>query len=94
MQKRVKALNERREQLKAGIVSNAPKSAQIVRRSDTTDAIRSILNKLKVLQDSQLADAQQSWRRAGSATRNGRLSSLAAWLLPIVLGGLAAVVIY
>ena len=60
MQKRVKALNERREQLKAGIVANEPrKRAQIVRRTETTDAIRSFLDKLKVLQDSQVADAQQ-----------------------------------
>lgn len=96
MQKRVKALNERREQLKAGIVSNAPKKrAQIVRRSDTTDAIRSILNKLKVLQDSQLADAQQKLAQGGIRNKEWAVAIIFGRMVaPIVLGGLAAVVIY
>ena len=56
MQKRVKALNERREELKAGIVSTGgpKKRAQLVRRSETTDRIRGILNKLNGLQDLSL----------------------------------------
>lgn len=96
MQKRVKALNERREQLKAGIVSNAPKKrAQIVRRSDTTDAIRSILNKLKVLQDSQLADAQQKLAQGGIRNKEWAVAIIFGRMVaPIILGGLAAIVIY
>ncbi|WJS98457.1 type II secretion system F family protein [Novosphingobium humi] len=96
MQKRVKALNERREQLKAGIVSNTPKKrAQIVRRSDTTDAIRSILDKLKVLQDSQLADAQQKLAQAGIRNKEWAVAIIFGRMVaPIILGGLAAIVIY
>ncbi|WDF72004.1 type II secretion system F family protein [Novosphingobium sp. KACC 22771] len=96
MQKRVKALNERREQLKAGIMAHTPKKrAQIVRRSDTTDAIRSILNKLKVLQDSQLADAQQKLAQAGIRNKEWAVAIIFGRMVaPIILGGLAAIVIY
>ena len=96
MQKRVKALNERREQLKAGIVSTSPKKrAQIVRRSETTDAIRSFLDKLKVLQDSQLADAQQKLAQAGIRNKEWAVAViLGRMVAPIILGGLAAIVIY
>jgi hypothetical protein len=70
MAKRVKALNERREELKAGIVAiNPKKRAQLVRRSEATDRIRTILNRINGLQDSQIQAAQQSWRRPASARR-------------------------
>jgi len=96
MQKRVKALNERREQLKAGIVAHTPKKrANIVRRSDTTDAIRSILDKLKVLQDSQLADAQQKLAQAGIRNKEWAVAIIFGRMVaPIILGGLAAIMIY
>ena len=65
MAKRVKALNDRRDELKAGIVTvNAKKRQSIVRRNETTDNIRSFLESLKVLQDSQLNDIQQRLAQA------------------------------
>jgi len=96
MQKRVKALNERREQLKAGIVSHGPKKrAQIVRRTETTDTIKGILDNLKVLQDSQVADAQQKLAQAGIRNKEWAVAVIFARMVaPIVLGALAAVVIY
>ncbi len=96
MQKRVKALNERREQLKAGIVSASPKKrAQIVRRTEATDAIRGILDKLKVLQDSQLADAQQKLAQGGIRNKEWAVAVIFARMVaPIILGALAAVIIY
>ena len=49
MAKRVKALNERREQLKAGITaSTAKKRTRIVHKNDTTDKMRSTLQSLRV----------------------------------------------
>ncbi|MDE1915747.1 MAG: type II secretion system F family protein [Sphingomonadales bacterium] len=97
MQKRVKALNERREELKAGIVSSGgpKKRAQLVRRSETTDRIRGILNKINALQDSQINDAQQKLAQAG--IRNKELAVaviLGRLVVPIVTGGLAAIIIY
>jgi tight adherence protein C len=96
MTKRVKALNERREMLKAGIMANAPKKrAQILRRTEATDAIRSFLDKLKVLQDSQLAVAQQKLAQAGIRNKEWAVAVIFGRMVaPIVLGGLAALFIY
>ena len=44
MIKRVKALNERREQLKAGVIVAPRKRAKLVRTNESTDKIRDILN--------------------------------------------------
>ncbi len=55
MAKRVKALNERREQLKAGITASTSKRRRQARqRNETADQIRTLLGSLKVLQDEQL----------------------------------------
>lgn len=96
MAKRVKALNERREELKAGIVVAASrKRASIVRRNDTTDRIRSFLQRLSVLQDSQLKAAQQKLAQAGIRKKEwGVAIILARMICPIVIGGFAAIMIY
>ncbi|WP_423140567.1 type II secretion system F family protein [Parablastomonas sp. CN1-191] len=96
MQKRVKALNERREQLKAGLIGqSAKKRASLVRKSETTDKMRDALSSLKVLQDSQVADIQQKLAQAG--IRKKELAIVIITLravLPIVLGGIAALMVY
>ncbi|RVU03762.1 type II secretion system F family protein [Novosphingobium umbonatum] len=96
MTKRVKALNERREELKAGIVAHTPKKrTSIVRRSETTDTIRAILDKLKVLQDSQLAEAQQKLAQAGIRNKEWAVAIIFGRMVaPIILGGTAAIFIY
>ncbi len=96
MVKRVKALNERREQLKAGIVVSASrKRASIIRRNDTTDRIRGFLQSLSVLQDSQLKVAQQKLAQAGIRKKEwGVAIILGRMICPIVIGGLAATLIY
>jgi len=96
MAKRVKALNERREELKAGIVAvNPKKRAQLIRRSETTDRIRTILNRLNGLQDSQIQAAQQKLAQAGIRNKEMAVAVIFGRLVaPIVLGGLAAIVIY
>jgi tight adherence protein C len=66
MTKRVKALNERREQLKAGITaSTAKKRAKAGAQTETTDRMRQFLSSLKVLQDDQIKVAQQKLAQAG-----------------------------
>ena len=96
MTKRVKALNERREQLKAGIVTaNARKRTSIVRRNQTTDQIRGFLESLKVLQDSQLAVVQQKMAQAGIRKKEWAVAVILGRLIgPIVLGLFGAVVFY
>ena len=96
MAKRVKALNDRREQLKAGITaSTAKKRAKLVRSNDTTDIMRSMLSSLKVLQDDQVKEAQQKLFQAG--IRRKELAVIVIFsrlVLPLVFGGGAAIAIY
>ncbi len=96
MAKRVKALNERREQLKAGIVvAGAKKRASIVRRNQTTDSIRTFLESLKVLQDSQLKVIQQKLAQAGIRKKEWAVAVILGRMIgPIVFGLLAALIIY
>src|ERR1700710_1275248 len=96
MQKRVKALNERREQLKAGIVSNAPKRrAQLVRKNETVDWMRGLLGKLQVLQGSQLAAVQQKLAQAGIRKKEWAVAVIFVRMVtPVVLGLLVAIIIY
>ncbi|MEA1082866.1 type II secretion system F family protein [Sphingomonas sp. M6A6_1c] len=95
MTKRVKALNERREQLKAGITASTKRRAKLVQRSDTTDWMRGLLSSLKVLQDSQVKDAQLKLMRAGIRSKEWAVGVIFGRLaLPIVFGGLMVVIVY
>jgi tight adherence protein C len=96
MAKRVKALNERREQLKAGIsASTAKKRAKLVRNTETTDRMRNFLSSLKVLQDDQIKVAQQKLAQAGIRRKELAVAIIFSRLIgPIVFGGGAALWIY
>ena len=96
MARRVKALNERREQLKAGITaSTAKKRAKLVQSSETTDRMRSLLSALSVLQDEQVKAAQQKLAQAGIRSKELAIAIIfGRMVLPIVLGGGAALAIY
>jgi len=96
MAKRVKALNDRREQLKAGIsASTSKRRAKLVRQNDTTDRIRDLLQKLKVLQDSQLKAAQVKLLQAGIRSKDYAVAVIFGRLvLPIVLGGPMLYLVY
>jgi tight adherence protein C len=96
MQKRVKALNERREQLKAGIITQtARKRAKLVRKNETTDRMKDTLSSLKVLQQSQLELIQQKLAQAGIRKKElGIAVIFARMVLPIVLGGITGFFIY
>ena len=96
MAKRVKALNERREQLKAGIVTQtAKKRASLVRKNETTDKMRDTLSSLKVLQQSQLEMIQQKLAQAGIRRKELAVAVIfARMILPIVIGGIAAFMLY
>lgn len=96
MTKRVKALNERRDQLKTGMITQtAQKRAKIVRKSDTTDKLQEALSTLKVLQQSQLETIQHKLAQAGVRKKElGIVVIFARAVLPIVLGGFAGFMIY
>ena len=96
MAKRVKALNERREELKAGIsLVSAKKRQSIVRRNDTTDSIRGFLKSLSVLQESQLVVVQQKLAQAGIRKKEWAVAIILGRMIgPIVLGVLFGTLIY
>src|SRR5918998_1452012 len=65
MVRRVKALNERREQLKAGIVASTNKRKKLSDRNQAADRMRSVLSNFKMLQDDQLKKTQVRLMQAG-----------------------------
>ncbi|MEZ5742691.1 MAG: type II secretion system F family protein [Sphingomonadaceae bacterium] len=95
MQKRVKTLNARREELKAGITVTARKRQSIVRRNETADKMKDTLASFKMLQDSQVKAVQQKLAQAGIRKKEWAVAVIVGRLVaPIVLGGIAAIVIY
>lgn len=96
MAKRVQSLNDRREELKAGIItSSAKKRVSLVRKTDKTDKMKERLQGMKVLQQSQIEAIQQKLAHAG--IRNKELAVLvigARIVLPIVLGFTAFMLLY
>ncbi len=94
MAKRVKALNERREQLKAGIVASTSKRrAKLTSKNETTDRMRAFLSSLRVLQEAQLKVTQIKLMQAGVRSKDWAVAIIFGRLvLPIVLG--IAVILY
>jgi tight adherence protein C len=88
MAKRVKALNERREQLKAGITASTRKRSRLNQSSRTTEQMKSLLGGLKVLQDKQLKETQIKLMQAGIRSKDAAIAVIFARLvLPIAIGG-------
>ncbi|MBY0520864.1 MAG: type II secretion system F family protein [Sphingomonas sp.] len=96
MAKRIKALNDRREQLKAGITASTSKRrAKLVRKNQTTDIIRTMLQSLKVLQDSQVKQAQIKLLQAGIRSKEYAVAVIfGRMVLPVVFGGLMLYLVY
>jgi len=96
MAKRVKALNERREQLKAGIVASTSKRRRTIsNRNEVADRVRTVLSSLKMLQDEQVVKAQRRLMQAGVRSKDlAFVVIFARFVLPVVLGGLAIIVVY
>jgi tight adherence protein C len=95
MAKRVKALNERREQLKAGITASTRKRTRLNQTSRATDRMRSFLGGLKMLQDKQLKDAQIKLMQAGIRSKDAAIAVIFGRLaLPVVIGGTVVFGVY
>ncbi len=96
MAKRVRALNERREELKAGIVkANARKRTSLVRRTDQTDKVKETLASMKVLQQSQIETIQQKLAWAGYRNKELAVYVIGArMVLPIVFGIVVFLLLY
>jgi tight adherence protein C len=96
MARRVKALNDRREQLKAGITASTSKRrTKLNARNETTDRMRSLLASLKVLQDEQLKAAQIKLMQAGIRSKDAAIAVIFGRLvLPIIFGLGAVILVY
>jgi tight adherence protein C len=95
MARRVKALNERREQLKAGIVASTNKRKKLTNRNEAADRVRGILTQFKMLQDDQLKKTQVRLMQAGIRTKDLAFFIIfARFVLPVVLGLAAVVMLY
>lgn len=95
MARRVKALNERREQLKAGIVASTNKRKKLANRNQAADNVRQLLGQFKMLQDDQVKKTQQRLMQAGIRTKDlAFFIILARFVMPVVLGLTAVVLIY
>src|ERR1044071_950375 len=70
MARRVKALNERREQLKAGIVASTNKRKKLTNKSEAADKVRGILTSFKMVQDDQIKKVQERLMQAGIRTKD------------------------
>ena len=95
MAKRVKALNARREQLKAGIVASTNKRKSIVNKNKSADSVRNLLSQFKMLQADQVEKTQQRLGQAGIRSKElAYFIIMARFLMPVVLGTIAVVLIY
>src|SRR3954469_4675700 len=95
MARRVKALNERREQLKAGIVASTNKRKKLTNRNQAADNVRQLLSQFKMLQDDQVKKTQIRLMQAGIRTKDLAFFIIfARFVLPVVLGIGAVVMIY
>ncbi|WP_394730893.1 type II secretion system F family protein [Altererythrobacter sp. GH1-8] len=96
MAKRVKSLNDRREELKAGIITqSAKKRTSLVRKNETANKVKDSLGKMKVLQDSQIKEIQQKLAYAGIRNKDlAPIVILARMILPVVLGMIGVTLIY
>ena len=65
MARRVKALNARREQLKAGIVASTNKRKKLTNKNQAADRVRGILSNFKMLQEDQIVKTQTKLLQAG-----------------------------
>jgi len=95
MARRVKALNERREQLKAGIVASTNKRKKLTNKNQAADNVRQLLMQFKMLQDDQLKKTQTKLMQAGIRTKDLAFFIIfARFVLPVVLGITAVLLLY
>ncbi|MBA3676787.1 MAG: type II secretion system F family protein [Sphingosinicella sp.] len=96
MAKRVKALNERREQLKAGIIASTSKRRKkITNHNEATDKVRSFLSSLKMLQDEQVEKAQLKLLQAGYRSKDlAFVVIFARFMMPLVFGTIMVIGVY
>jgi tight adherence protein C len=95
MARRVKELNERREQLKAGIVASTNKRKKLTNKNQAADRVRGILSSFRMLQDDQIKKTQTRLLQAGIRAKDlAYFIILARFVLPVVIGTAVVLALY
>jgi len=95
MARRVKALNARREQLKAGIVASTNKRRKLTNKNQAADRVRGVLSSFKMLQDDQIKKTQMRLLQAGIRAKDlAYFIILARFVMPVVIGTGVVVALY
>ncbi|MCH8685440.1 type II secretion system F family protein [Pedomonas mirosovicensis] len=92
MRERIKALQERRAQLRAGLAAPRRRSA-LISKADATATMSQILNKLKILQDEQTKQAAERLSQAGWRAKESVVIYQFARLVAPILGGIIALIL-
>jgi tight adherence protein C len=95
MARRVKALNERREQLKAGIVASTNKRKKLTNKNQAADRVRGILSSFRMLQDDQIKKTQTRLLQAGIRAKDlAYFIIFARFVAPVVIGTAVVLMLY
>jgi tight adherence protein C len=95
MARRVKALNARREQLKAGIVASTNRRKKLTNKNQAADRVRGVLSNFKMLQDDQIKKTQTKLLQAGIRSKDLAYFVIAArFLMPLVIGTGTVIALY
>ena len=95
MARRVKALNERREQLKAGIVASTNKRKKLTNKNQAADRVRGILSSFRMLQDDQIKKTQMRLLQAGIRAKDlAYFIIFARFVAPVIIGTAVVLALY
>ena len=97
MARRVRALNDRREQLKAGVAASKTRRRAKMEKTSSLSVTRmkKVLGSMKMLQDSQLKVTSINLSRAGIRSKDAAITVIFFRLVaPIMIGGTAAIGVY
>lgn len=92
---RVKALNERREQLKAGLIQSKRKTPRRAQHEKSVGFMRDIVNRLNLLRSGEAKKAREKLMKAGFRSRDAlTIYFFGKLCMPFVFGVLALVFIF
>jgi tight adherence protein C len=95
MARRIKALNARRAELKAGITASPRKRTSLIKTSQHTDWMRTFLASFRALQDTQLKAARRKLVQAGIRSRDAAVTVIFARMAgPILVGSVLIIGVY
>lgn len=92
---RVKSLNERREQLKAGLVQSRRKTKQKAQHDKSVTFMREVVNRLNLLRSAEATKAQVKLMQAGFRSKDAlTIYFFAKLCLPFAFGIIALILIF